>query len=839
LRTLFTIAILLGSLLTHAQNVNRVEYYFDTDPGLGNGIAIPITEAPDLTRDFNIPLNTTSEGFHLLYIRAKSSGLWSIPFAKAVFVQRNAQTSSVTFIDRLEYFFDTDPGLGNGISIPITAAPDLTRDFNVPLNTISEGFHLLYLRAKSNGSWSIPFAKPVFVQRNAQTSSVTFIDRLEYFFDTDPGWGNGIEVPITTAADISQNFTIPLTAVSEGFHVLYYRARNAEGYWSIPLTKPVFVQRNAQTATTPNLKQIEFFIDTDPGLGNGTQLPVSGTSYDELSVFDISSVPTGFHVLYIRTQDENEQWSKPFSKPFFIELSGSNIVAIEYYFDDGATQTPVRLYSSFTPGKNLTLDFAAVLQGLLSNTTYTMHLVAVNADGQRSTEVTHTFMTPAVICDPITAPAVVNATLCGSGSVTLTASGATATQDYQWYTSATEPNAITGITGNSFTTPKLTNTTTYFVTIRNGTCESIRTQVTAFINPIPTAPLTINNSACGVDSTVTLTATGGTNGYYRWYEVATGGTALPGEVNDSYVTPPLTTTTTYYVSLDNGSCESPRTAVMAIINPVPPQPSVTSSISLSGNALTICGSTALTLRAPAGFATYAWSNGATTQQIIISTSGTFSVTVTDVAGCSSPASAAISITVIPAPCNNQPPVISSAPLSTIIGGSVTLNILNLISDADNNLVAASLRIVQPPGSRANTTLANGLLTIDYSAVDFAGKDQLTIEVCDIFNACTQKILEINVSGDIEIFNGLSPNNDGLNDIFLIQYIDLLPDTQENKVTIYNRWGSKVFEVEKYNNTTKVFRGLNDNGNELPSGTYFYKIEFENRDTITGYLTLKR
>jgi gliding motility-associated-like protein len=248
----------------------------------------------------------------------------------------------------------------------------------------------------------------------------------------------------------------------------------------------------------------------------------------------------------------------------------------------------------------------------------------------------------------------------------------------------------------------------------------------------------------------------------------------------------------------------------------------------------------LTLSAPTGFATYLWSNGATTQQITVSASGTYSVMVTDVAGCSSPPSEVISVTVIPAPCNNQPPVIETAPLSTIIGGSVTVNLLDLISDADNNLVASSLTIVQQPGSGASATLVNGVLIIDYSAVAFAGKDQLTIEVCDIFGACTQQILEINVIGDIEIYNGISPNSDDQNDIFLIRYIDLLPDTQENKVTIYNRWGSKVFEVSDYNNTTKVFRGLNDNGGELPSGTYFYKIEFASgRKVESGYLTLKK
>ena len=54
--------------------------------------------------------------------------------------------------------------------------------------------------------------------------------------------------------------------------------------------------------------------------------------------------------------------------------------------------------------------------------------------------------------------------------------------------------------------------------------------------------------------------------------------------------------------------------------------------------------------------------------------------------------------------------------------------------------------------------------------------------------------------------------------------------------------SKVttFEVTDYNNTTKVFSGLNNSGNELPSGTYYYKIEFNNgKPNKTGYLALQR
>jgi gliding motility-associated-like protein len=48
---------------------------------------------------------------------------------------------------------------------------------------------------------------------------------------------------------------------------------------------------------------------------------------------------------------------------------------------------------------------------------------------------------------------------------------------------------------------------------------------------------------------------------------------------------------------------------------------------------------------------------------------------------------------------------------------------------------------------------------------------------------------------------------------------------QNKVSIYNRWGDIVFEVQNYNNTDRSFTGLSNSGNELPSGNYFYKIEF--------------
>jgi gliding motility-associated-like protein len=100
-------------------------------------------------------------------------------------------------------------------------------------------------------------------------------------------------------------------------------------------------------------------------------------------------------------------------------------------------------------------------------------------------------------------------------------------------------------------------------------------------------------------------------------------------------------------------------------------------------------------------------------------------------------------------------------------------------------------------------------------------------------------LTINVVGDLVIYTGISPNGDLFNEKWIIQNIDLLPDTRKNKVSIYNRWGDLIFEVDNYDNDTSVFNGVNKNGNEVSSGVYFYKIEFTSgKGQLTGYLTVK-
>jgi gliding motility-associated-like protein len=85
---------------------------------------------------------------------------------------------------------------------------------------------------------------------------------------------------------------------------------------------------------------------------------------------------------------------------------------------------------------------------------------------------------------------------------------------------------------------------------------------------------------------------------------------------------------------------------------------------------------------------------------------------------------------------------------------------------------------------------------------------------------------------------LSPN--GANPTFVIEFIELIPDAKNNIVTIFDRWQNEVWRGENYDNTNVVFKGVGDSGSDLPTGTYFYRIDFASgKKTKTGFISLKR
>ena len=59
---------------------------------------------------------------------------------------------------------------------------------------------------------------------------------MEYYFDNDPGYANGISVPVVADTIIEVNFNADMSAVSNGFHILYVRTKDETGKWSTTFT---------------------------------------------------------------------------------------------------------------------------------------------------------------------------------------------------------------------------------------------------------------------------------------------------------------------------------------------------------------------------------------------------------------------------------------------------------------------------------------------------------------------------------------------------------------------------------------------------------------------------
>jgi hypothetical protein len=211
-------------------------------------------------------------------------------------------------------------------------------------------------------------------------------------------------------------------------------------------------------------------------------------------------------------------------------------------------------------------------------------------------------------------PTVTNDSICGAGTVSVTA---TSTDPLIWYETATDLTSIHS--GSSYTT-SISSDTSFFVAAENSTCTSNRVEVFALVNPIPNPPVIIDNSRCGSGS-VSLSATA--SDAITWYDNSTGGNVIG--TGSSLTTSVLSTTTTFYVETSNGLCISSRVPVTASINSLP-------VISLGPDTIFSTTSSYL-LDAGSGFTAYSWAPGPLTQTNLVTASGQYCVTVTDANTC--------------------------------------------------------------------------------------------------------------------------------------------------------------------------------------------------------------
>jgi len=173
-----------------------------------------------------------------------------------------------------------------------------------------------------------------------------------------------------------------------------------------------------------------------------------------------------------------------------------------------------------------------------------------------------------------------------------------------------------------------------------------------------TANVKRNNSVC-VSNTINLTSSSGAT--YIW-SGPNGFTSNLQNPNIPNATPAMAGIYTITVIAAPGCIDTDT--INLIVTALPPTPTIT-----AGGPTIFCAGGNVTLTSSAG-STYLWSNGATTQSINVTTSGSYTVRVTDANGCLSAASAATVVKVNALPVT--PTITAGGPTAFCAGGSVTL-----------------------------------------------------------------------------------------------------------------------------------------------------------------------
>ena len=229
----------------------------------------------------------------------------------------------------IEYFFDTDPGTGNPVNIDVSDAAVLNETLSIPINSLPSGVHTFHMRTKNDANtWSL-YARQIFYIANFSSALNNTITQAEYFFDTDPGVGNAQPLTISEDTTLDDTFAIPVSGLTNGIHLLHIRVKNNLNQWSL-YGRQVFY-KSAQI-TNNEIVAAEFFIDTDPGNGNATAISLTqGTTVDEtLNIPIPNDLSAGDHILHIRVQSSNGNWSLYGRPEFSTTLSNNDVVLKDF-----------------------------------------------------------------------------------------------------------------------------------------------------------------------------------------------------------------------------------------------------------------------------------------------------------------------------------------------------------------------------------------------------------------------------------------------------------------------------------------------------------------------------
>ena len=348
-------------------------------------------------------------------------------------------------------------------------------------------------------------------------------------------------------------------------------------------------------------------------------------------------------------------------------------------------------------------------------------------------------------------------TVCAGTPTTLTATPAAGTT-IAWYSSASSTTALA--TGNTFTAPALSATTTYYIGIsRTAGCEgNVRVPVVLNVsNPVAPAVSNAGTAVCSTGPTqqTTLTVLNPVPGtVYSWYAAATGGSALATGTSFSPTVP--VGTTPYYVQASIGSCTSTRTPVNVVSTLVPANPVILTE------SVTIQSGQNATLNAASSEAGVQlnWYESLTGGTAVATNTATFTTpiltaTKTYYVEAESPNGSCVSAARVPVTVNVQP-----AALGGCLEGSSQITTQNGIcllcsSSNHNNSVDGN------PATAARLTVGVGVLNSVQQTIQFTNPGKAG-DVIDVELQLPGGLADVAVLGGVitlATYNGATYNND--------------------------------------------------------------------------------
>ena len=619
--TFKTVVEVTNNLTLRPLNISSGELFWDTDPGVGNGTAMVAFDGnfDDALETVSKSLSTPTTGLHVLHIRVKDANNTWGPTFKYVVDVTNPLTLRNARISEAELFWDTDPGVGNGI--PMLAFDGNFNDaieeaIKNPLPiTVSAGHHVLHVRVKDHqGNWGQPFkyiihVTPPFTYRNLNIVSG------ELFWDTDPGQGNGTPLIAFDGNydDAIETALANIPAPTVGNHVLHVRVKDSTNTWG-PTFKTVVQVSTPFSYRTIKIDLAEMFWDTDPGAGNGIPMIAFDGNYDNAieEVLKSTTPPSlGNHVLHVRVRDGQGTWGPTFryitnvTNPF----NYRNILVKkgEFFFDTDPGYGLGFPLLAFDGNFDQAIEDLSQSWNFFPDTGFHVLNFRVQDANNQWGPVFRTVLKVLPCANPPTVSITPNTTqqICPGDTVTFTATSGFAS--YTWFRGGT----IVG-TGQTYDADTMGFYRVYAVDGNGCGAFSPFTQVNQIpvnVNITANGPLTFCQGG-----NVTLNAGSGFNSYL-W---STGSSS-------QYLT--VATSGQYIVTVTNGACFGYDT-VNVVVHPLPTTPVITSS-----GPTTFCAGGSVYLYANSSASNYYWNTFETNDTILVSNAGVYTVTVTDNNGC--------------------------------------------------------------------------------------------------------------------------------------------------------------------------------------------------------------